>query len=200
MDEPPALELRSVSKRYRLRDGGELAAVDSLSLEVRRGEIVALLGPNGAGKTTAMQLALGLLHPDAGEARLFGGHPEVLATRRRIGYAPDAPLFPKALTGFEVLALHGELLGHRRAEAKTRAVRRQGRRVDIRLVNAARISSRIPELVPGAALDGDRLSVEIAGENAVPAIVRRLVEGGADVLEVRLAGAELEEMYLHIVE
>jgi len=302
MDEPPALELRSVSKRYRLRDGGELAAVDSLSLEVRRGEIVALLGPNGAGKTTAMQLALGLLHPDAGEARLFGGHPEVLATRRRIGYAPDAPLFPKALTGLEVLALHGELLGHRRAEAKTRAVqfagevglaeparrkiatysrgqqqrlgvalsllgdpdlllldeptagldpaavaamrellsslrargaavllnshllsevervcdrvlfikggrllhthdvRRQGRRVDIRLVNAARISSRIPELVPGAALDGDRLSVEIAGENAVPAIVRRLVEGGADVLEVRLAGAELEEMYLHIVE
>jgi len=126
MDEPPALELRNVSKRYRLRDGGELAAVDSLSLEVHRGEIVALLGPNGAGKTTAMQLALGLLHPDAGEARLFGGHPELLATRRRIGYAPDAPLFPKALTGLEVLALHGELLGHRRAEAKARAARFAG--------------------------------------------------------------------------
>src|SRR5436309_10765614 len=123
MDDPPALVLRSVSKRYRLRDGGEFAAVDSLSLEVRQGEIVALLGPNGAGKTTAMQLALGLLHADAGEARLFDGNPELLATRRRIGYAPDAPLFPKELTGLEVLTLHGELLGFRRGEAQERANR-----------------------------------------------------------------------------
>src|SRR5712671_4210995 len=123
MGEPPALELRTVSKRYRLRDGGELAAVDSLSLEVRGGEIVALLGPNGAGKTTSMQIALGLLHADSGEARLFGGSPESLATRRRLGYAPDAPLFPKALTGLEVLALHAALLGFPRAEARTRAAR-----------------------------------------------------------------------------
>src|SRR2546423_1075721 len=123
MDDPPALELRSVSKRYRLRDGGEFAAVDSLSLEVRRGEIVALLGPNGAGKTTSMQLALGLLDADAGEARLFGGDPELLATRRRIGYAPDAPLFPKELTGLEVLTLHGEVIGLHRREAKARASR-----------------------------------------------------------------------------
>ena len=139
MDDPPALELRSVSKRYRLRDGGELAAVDSLSLEVRRGEIVALLGPNGAGKTTAMQLALGLLHPDAGEARLFGGHPEVLATRRRIGYAPDAPLFPKELTGLEVLALHGELLGFARREAKARAGRFAG---EVGIGEPARLRTR----------------------------------------------------------
>jgi len=299
MDEQPALELRNVSKRYRLRDGGELAAVESLSLEVRRGEIVALLGPNGAGKTTAMQLALGLLHPDAGEARLFGGHPELLATRRRIGYAPDAPLFPKALTGLEVLALHGELLGHRRAEAKARAaqfagevglaeparrkvatysrgqqqrlgvalsllgdpdlvlldeptagldpagvaamrellvglrgrgaavllnshllsevervcdrvlfikggrvlrthdMRAQGRRLEIRLANAAEISQRLP---PGALLEGNRVSMEVNGEAAVPGLVRELVEAGAEVLEVRLAGAELEELYLRIVE
>ena len=299
MDEPPALELRNVSKRYRLRDGGELAAVDSLSLEVRRGEIVALLGPNGAGKTTAMQLALGLLHPDAGEARLFGGHPELLATRRRIGYAPDAPLFPKAVTGLEVLALHGELLGHRRAEAKARAaqlagevglaepaprkvatysrgqqqrlgvalsllgdpdlvlldeptagldpagvaamrellaglrgrgaavllnshllsevericdrvlfikggrvlrthdMRAQGRRLEIRLANAAEMAQRLP---PGAVLEGDRVSMEVDGEVAVPGLVRQLVEAGGEVLEVRLAGAELEELYLRIVE
>src|SRR3954470_22934824 len=123
MEGPPALELRGVSKRYRLRDGAELAAVDSLSLEVRPGEIVALLGPNGAGKTTSMQLALGLLDADGGEVRLFGGDPEALAARRRIGYAPDAPLFPKALTGLEVLALHGALLGFDRAEAKARAQR-----------------------------------------------------------------------------
>jgi ABC-2 type transport system ATP-binding protein len=302
MDEPPALELRSVSKRYRLRDGGELAAVDSLSLEVRRGEIVALLGPNGAGKTTAMQLALGLLHPDGGEARLFGGSPELLATRRRLGYAPDAPLFPKALTGLEVLALHGDLLGFERAEAKARALRfaaevgipeaarrkiatysrgqqqrlgvalsllgdpdlvlldeptagldpagvaamrellvalrargaalllnshllsevervcdrvlfikngrllhshemrERGRRVEVRVANAAHFAAQLPRLFAGAQLEGDWARVEASSEAAVPGIVRGLVEAGAEVLEVRLAGAELEELYLKIVE
>jgi ABC-2 type transport system ATP-binding protein len=298
MDEPPALELRSVSKRYRLRDGGEVAAVDSLSLEVRRGEIVALLGPNGAGKTTAMQLALGLLHADAGEVRLLGGHPELLATRRRIGYAPDAPLFPRSLSGIEVLTLHGELLGFGRRESRERAtrfagevgiaeaarrrtvtysrgqqqrlgvalallgdpdlvlldeptagldpagvaamrellvalrargaavllnshllsevervcdrvlfikggrvlrahdMRLRGRRVEVRVANAAQL---LP-LFSGAELEGDKVRVEVPGEEAVPAIVRRLVEAGAEVLEVRLAGAELEELYLKIVE
>src|SRR5712671_2432556 len=302
MHEPPALELRSVSKRYRLRDGGELAAVDSLSLEVRRGEIVALLGPNGAGKTTAMQLALGLLHADAGEARLFGGHPELLATRRRLGYAPDAPLFPKALTGLEVLALHGALLGFPRAEARTRAarfaeevgiaeparrkiatysrgqqqrlgvalsllgepdlvlldeptagldpagvaamrellaglraqdaavllnshllsevervcdrvlfikggrvlrthdMRVQGRRLEVRLANAGQMAERLREVLPGAVVEGDRVQLEVESEAPVPGIVRRLVEAGGEVLEVRLAGAELEEVYLRIVE
>jgi ABC-2 type transport system ATP-binding protein len=302
MDEPPALELRSVSKRYRLRDGGELAAVDSLSLEVRSGEIVALLGPNGAGKTTAMQLALGLLHPDAGEPRLFGGPPEVLATRRRIGYAPDAPLFPKALTGLEVLTLHGELLHLPRRQAKARAVRfagevgiaeaarrrivtysrgqqqrlgvalsllgdpdlllldeptagldpagvaamrellvslrtrgaavllnshllsevervcdrvlfikggrvlrehdmrARGRRVEIRLANAAQMAEQLPRLFAGAQLEGDRVRIEVPDEKAVPGIVRGLVEAGAEVFDVRLGGAELEELYLKIVE
>ncbi|HZX64777.1 MAG TPA: ATP-binding cassette domain-containing protein, partial [Myxococcales bacterium] len=115
-----------MSKRFPLRGGGEFAAVDGVSLEVHPGEIVALLGPNGAGKTTAMQIALGLLDADAGEARLFGGHPETLATRRRLGYAPDAPLFPKSLTGLEVLALHGALLGLGAADARARAIRFAG--------------------------------------------------------------------------
>src|SRR3954465_14529069 len=123
MEGAPALELRDGSKRFPLRGGGEFAAVDGVSLEVHPGEIVALLGPNGAGKTTAMQIALGRRDADAGEARLFGGHPETLATRRRLGYAPDAPLFPKSLTGLEVLALHAALLGFRRSEAKARAMR-----------------------------------------------------------------------------
>src|SRR5207253_1633951 len=84
------LEVRGLRKVYRAPGGAQIVAVDDLSFSVRRGEIVALLGPNGAGKTTAMQLALRLLDPDAGEARLFGGDPELLDARRRVGYAPDA--------------------------------------------------------------------------------------------------------------
>jgi ABC-2 type transport system ATP-binding protein len=59
---------------------GSITAVDGVSFDVDRAQTVALLGPNGAGKTTALELLLGLLEPDAGVARLFGGPPaEALA-------------------------------------------------------------------------------------------------------------------------
>ena len=78
----PALEAAGLRKVYRARGGGQVVAVDGLSFAVRPGEVVGLLGPNGAGKTTAMQLALALLEPDAGEVRLFGRDPELLEVRR----------------------------------------------------------------------------------------------------------------------
>ena len=118
----PALELAGVSKRYAIGGAAPVVAVDNVSFQVQAGQVVALLGPNGAGKTTAMQLALALLDRDAGEVRLFGEDPELLEVRRRVGFAPDAPLFPKRLTGLEVLELHAALLGLDRAQAKTRAV------------------------------------------------------------------------------
>ena len=106
MTAAPALEARGLRKAY-----GTLVAVDDLSFEVRSGEIVGILGPNGAGKTTALQLALRLLHPDAGESRLFGLDPEDLAARRRVGYAPDGAHFPPRMSGQGVLELHCDLLG-----------------------------------------------------------------------------------------
>lgn len=51
---------------------GDIVAVDRLSLEVRRGEILGLLGPNGAGKTTTLKMLCGLLRPDAGRVELHG--------------------------------------------------------------------------------------------------------------------------------
>ena len=49
-------------------------------------------------------------------------------------------------------------------------------------------------------LDGNRLRLEIPGEDAVPPLVRKLVEAGAEIVEVRLIGADLEQLYLEIVE
>ena len=72
--------LKGVSKRY-----GSVTAVDRLTLEIRRGEILALLGPNGAGKTTSVNLLLGLAGPTDGKAELFGRAPRDVAARRRIG-------------------------------------------------------------------------------------------------------------------
>ena len=59
-----------LTKRYR-----QLTAVDSVSLEIQRGEIFALLGPNGAGKTTTVEILEGYQKPDSGEAAVLGVNP-----------------------------------------------------------------------------------------------------------------------------
>jgi ABC-2 type transport system ATP-binding protein len=64
---------------------GNIAALDGLDLEVKRGELLALVGPNGAGKSTAISLLLGLQRADRGSAELFGEDPQSIDARRRIG-------------------------------------------------------------------------------------------------------------------
>jgi hypothetical protein len=71
----PALELISVSRRYRAGlsgCSGEVAALDRVSLRVERGEFVGLVGGPGAGKTTLLLCAAGLLRPDSGIVRGSG--------------------------------------------------------------------------------------------------------------------------------
>jgi len=80
MSQLPLARLDAARKRF-----GQVTALDGLSLEVNRGEMLALLGPNGAGKSTAIALLLGLQRPDAGTAQLFGAEPQSLDARRRIG-------------------------------------------------------------------------------------------------------------------
>ncbi|MGH8273603.1 MAG: ABC transporter ATP-binding protein, partial [Gammaproteobacteria bacterium] len=93
--------LTSLTKRY-----GNVTAVDNISLDIRRGEILALLGPNGAGKTTSVNLLLGLAQPTTGKVELFGCAPREIAVRRRIGaMLQDARLDSHARVR-EVLALH----------------------------------------------------------------------------------------------
>ncbi len=76
----PLASLSGASKRY----GGTLA-LEEVDLELRAGQVLALLGTNGAGKTTAVSLLLGLLEPDAGQARLCGRSPRDLAARQGVG-------------------------------------------------------------------------------------------------------------------
>lgn len=87
------IEARELTKRY-----GDLTAVDSVSFEIQRGEVVGFLGANGAGKTTTMRMLTGFLPPTDGTA-LIAGHDifgEPLAARRAVGYLPEAPpLYPE---------------------------------------------------------------------------------------------------------
>ncbi|MFH0983181.1 MAG: ABC transporter ATP-binding protein [Planctomycetota bacterium] len=91
---------------------GPIVAVDDLTLEIRRGEVFGLLGPNGAGKTTTVNLAIGLLRPDAGTVELDGqGSPENAAVRRRIGVSPQEMAIYDELTGEENVSFFGRLQG-----------------------------------------------------------------------------------------
>ena len=94
------VHLRGVTKRY-----GTHVALDDVSLTLRAGEVVALLGPNGAGKTTAIKHLLGLLAPDAGEVRVFGGNPREAATRTKIGAMLQVARVPETLKVREYLDL-----------------------------------------------------------------------------------------------
>src|SRR3546814_18632214 len=64
---PPVLSVRALRKQYR-----DTVAVDDISFEVGRGEIVGLLGPNGAGKTTTINMVLGVLEPTSGRIVIEG--------------------------------------------------------------------------------------------------------------------------------
>lgn len=63
---PPLIELRNVSKSYRLESGTELTVLRDINLRVYEGDSVALLGPSGSGKSTALRLMSGLLPPSHG--------------------------------------------------------------------------------------------------------------------------------------
>ncbi len=84
--------LEAVSKNY-----GDVRALRSVNFQVRSGEVVALLGPNGAGKTTAVKLLLGLLQPNAGKVRVFGGDPTNPENRMRTGAMLQVSRVPETL-------------------------------------------------------------------------------------------------------
>ena len=79
---PNVLSVSNLRKDY-----GGMTAVENLSFNVQRGEIVGLLGPNGAGKTTTINMILGVLEPTSGDIRI---HDLNIATHRPAARPPPA--------------------------------------------------------------------------------------------------------------
>ena len=102
----PAVWCSGLRKRY-----GRQLAVEDVSLQVDRGEIVGLLGPNGAGKTSVIKMLLGLVRPDGGEVMLLGESAADPASRTRVGYLPELFRYQPWLSATEVLTLHVRLSG-----------------------------------------------------------------------------------------
>jgi ABC-2 type transport system ATP-binding protein len=101
------LRFEDVTKRF-----GDITAVDGLTLEIEPGEIFGFLGPNGAGKTTSVNMAVGILKPDAGRVWLEPhGTPDQPDVRQRIGVATQALAIYENLTGAENLRFFGRLYG-----------------------------------------------------------------------------------------
>ncbi|HEX8251972.1 MAG TPA: ABC transporter ATP-binding protein [Thermoanaerobaculia bacterium] len=91
MNDIPA-QFSSVTKSY-----GATVALHGLDLTIHPGEVVALLGANGAGKTTTVRTLLGLVRPDSGSVRLFGGDPRNAAVRARMGAVLQIGRVPETL-------------------------------------------------------------------------------------------------------
>jgi len=114
----PVISVSKLVKRY-----GNVVAVDGLSFEVGKGEIVGFLGPNGAGKSTTLRILAGFLGQTSGKATVCG-HDVALESREArasLGYMPESvPLYPEMRVG-EYLGFRAELKGVARGE-RSRAV------------------------------------------------------------------------------
>ena len=100
------IEVFSLTKKY-----GEALAVDNISFQVKRGEIVGYLGPNGAGKSTTVKMLKRILAPTSGRILIDGLDvvENSLSIKQRIGYVPERGGLYESLTGFEFLQLVGRL-------------------------------------------------------------------------------------------
>jgi ABC-2 type transport system ATP-binding protein len=112
------LKVAQLSKSF-----GAVRAVDSVSFEVRPGEIYGLLGPNGAGKTTSISMISGLLKPDAGEVSVAGAsfwsNPQ--QAKSIMGVVPQELAIYEELSGRENLEFWGRMAGLSSGDAKSRA-------------------------------------------------------------------------------
>ena len=102
---------------------GSVEALQGISFDVGRGEVVALLGPNGAGKTTTVEILSTLTKPDRGRARV-AGHDVVTdpaMVRRSIMLTGQHVALDEMLTGYENLVMFGRLQGLKKSAARVRA-------------------------------------------------------------------------------
>jgi ABC-2 type transport system ATP-binding protein len=111
------IKVKDLTKRY-----ARTIAVDQISFEVARGQIVGFLGPNGAGKTTTMRMLTCFLPASAGSATVAGFDvlEEPLEVKKRIGYLPETPpIYPEMETA-EYLKFVGQLKGLSGADLRKR--------------------------------------------------------------------------------
>ena len=107
-----AISVQALTKHFKGL-GGIITAVDSLSLEVKRGETFGLIGPDGAGKSTTTRVILGLLKRDGGASSVLGydSMRDVYQIRERTGYIAQQFALPADMTVMENMRFFADLHG-----------------------------------------------------------------------------------------
>src|SRR5215472_9767986 len=118
------IKVEGLTKRY-----ARTVAVDNISFEVERGQIVGFLGPNGAGKTTTMRVLTCFMPPTAGSANVAGYDvvEQPMEVKKRIGYLPETPPVYPEMEVAEYLRFTGQLKGISGAEIDRRVDEVMGR-------------------------------------------------------------------------
>ena len=118
------IKVEGLSKRY-----ARTLAVDNISFEVEKGQIVGFLGPNGAGKTTTMRVLTCFLPPTSGTASVAGFDvlENPLEVKKRIGYLPETPPVYPEMEVTEYLTFVGKLKGIPSKDIKRRVDEVMGR-------------------------------------------------------------------------
>src|SRR3974390_2043349 len=111
------INVNELTKKY-----ARTTAVDHISFEVAKGQIVGFLGPNGAGKTTTMRMLTCFLPPTSGSATVAGFDvlEQPLEVRRRIGYLPEVPPLYLEMRTAEYLEFVGRIKGLRQPDLSNR--------------------------------------------------------------------------------
>ena len=115
---------------------GQFQAVDEISFEVQRGEVVGFLGPNGAGKSTTMKMLTCYLPPTSGNAKVngFSINSQRLQVQEQIGYLPESAPSYNEMQVEEFLSFIGEVRGYTGSELR----RRVGRVLELTSLQEAR--------------------------------------------------------------
>ena len=115
---------------------GQFQAVDEISFEVQRGEVVGFLGPNGAGKSTTMKMLTCYLPPTSGNAEVngFSIYSQTLQVQEQIGYLPESAPSYNEMQVEEFLSFIGEVRGYTGSELR----RRVGRVLELTSLQEAR--------------------------------------------------------------
>jgi ABC-2 type transport system ATP-binding protein len=192
------LQVRGFTKKF-----GDFVAVDSLSFEVRRGDVYGFLGPNGSGKSTTIRAVFGLVEPTAGEIRLLGRPAGAPGGREGVAGFVDEPGFYDYLSArdnLKVLAAADRrkseppvtrvlktvgLLGRERDKLKTYST---GMKQRLAIASAL---LREPQVL---ILDEPTSGLDPGGMRDVRALIRRLNEDGLTIFLSSHLLAEVEQL------
>ncbi len=112
-----ALQVNNVTKSF-----GQRMAVNGVSFNLERSQVLGLLGPNGSGKSTLMKIIVGIMKPDSGSILVNGVDvaKEPITVKRAVGFVPESPRLYEFLTGIEYLDFVADIHGLQANEKQER--------------------------------------------------------------------------------